>query len=249
MDNKLLSLCLTGALVLPTGTAAEATQAEIEPQTGPIELPQSLNVSAQAVPALVERDSWTATTEKQLAAIRAAEAATAARAEAKRKAAAEKAAVEKAAREALANPQPNMQLAFKLKSPAGWRYPVTGRISSGYGWRPRPIPGVSPFHKGTDFAAPCGRSVNAAKGGRVIQAGWYGSYGNWILIQHANGIQTGYAHSSRILVRVGQVVKAGQRIAYVGRTGAATGCHVHFEIRTNKGPINPVTFMGRYGGR
>lgn len=246
MSNKILSLCLTGSLVLPTGTAAQAVQADIEQPpttTGPIELPQSITVSPVAKPAAAERDSWTATSEKQLAAIRAAEAATAARAaakEAKAKAAAERKA---------AKPKPNIQLAFKLLSAAGWRYPVSGRISSGFGWRPRPIPGVNPFHKGTDFAAPCGNRVNAAKGGRVIQAGWYGTYGNWILIQHADGIQTGYAHSSRILVRVGQVVKAGQQIATVGRTGAATGCHVHFEIRTNKGPINPVTFMGRYGGR
>lgn len=247
MNNRLLGLCLTGSLVLPTGTAAAVEENVVEPPTGPIERPQALTVSPLAKPAPAERDKWSATTEKQLAAIQAAAAAKKAAAAAAAKKAAEKAAAEKAVREALK--KPNVQLAFKLKSPAGWRYPVTGRISSGYGWRPRPIPGVNPFHKGTDFAAPCGNRVNAAKGGRVIQAGWLGSYGNWILIQHAGGIQTGYAHNSRILVRVGQVVKAGQQIATVGRTGAATGCHVHFEIRTNKGPINPVTFMGRWGGR
>lgn len=247
MNNKLLSLCLTGSLVLPTGTAANALPPHIEETpTGPIELPQRIEVSPLAKPVAAERDSWTATTEKQLAAIHAAAAAKKAAAA---KAAAEKAAVEKAARDALQKPQPNIQPVFVLKAPGGWRYPVTGRISSGYGWRPRPIPGVSPFHKGTDFAAPCGNRVNAAKGGRVIQAGWLGSYGNWVLIQHAGGIQTGYAHNSRILVRVGQVVSAGQQIATVGRTGAATGCHVHFEIRTNAGPINPVTFMGKFGGR
>lgn len=245
VDNKLLTLCLTGSLVLPTGTAATATE-PIELPTGPVEVPQSLAVSPVAKPAAAERDSWTATTEKQLAAIRAAEAATAARAAAKKKAAIDKAVADALAKEAA---KPNAQLAFALKTPTGWRYPVSGRISSGFGWRPRPIPGVNPFHKGTDFAAPCGNRVNASKGGRVIQAGWYGSYGNWILIQHAGGIQTGYAHSSRILVRVGQVVAAGQQIATVGRTGAATGCHVHFEVRTNKGPINPVTFMGVWGGR
>lgn len=242
VDNKLLTLCLTGSLVLPTGTAATAAETiDLDTATGPVELPQSLTVSPVAKPAAAERDAWTATTEKQLAAIRAAEAATVARAAAKAKAAAAKALAQKLAAKKAAAPKAIVP-AFVMKA-GGWRYPVTGRITSGFGWRVRPIPGVRPFHAGTDIAAPCGRPVAAARGGKVIQAGWYGSYGYWVLIQHAGGVQTGYAHSSRIIVRAGQVVKAGQTIGYVGRTGAATGCHVHFEVRTNKGPINPVTFL------
>lgn len=132
----------------------------------------------------------------------------------------------------------------------GWVSPESGRIGSPFGPRPdAPVAGVSAFHKGTDIVAACGKPVFAAASGTVIETGYQGSYGNWILIDHGNGIQTGYAHSSQILVSVGQRVAAGARIGLVGATGAATGCHVHFETRVNGTSVNPVPFMSARGVR
>jgi murein DD-endopeptidase MepM/ murein hydrolase activator NlpD len=126
----------------------------------------------------------------------------------------------------------------------GWAQPVSGSISSPFGPRPNaPVGGVSGFHKGTDIAAPCGQPVFAAAAGTVVAAGYQGSYGNWILIDHGNGVQTGYAHSSQLLVSVGQRVAAGATIALVGTTGSSTGCHVHFETRVNGTQVDPVPFM------
>jgi murein DD-endopeptidase MepM/ murein hydrolase activator NlpD len=85
--------------------------------------------------------------------------------------------------------------------------------------------------------------VFAAAAGTVVAAGYQGSYGNWILIDHGNGVQTGYAHSSQLLVSVGQRVAAGATIALVGTTGSSTGCHVHFETRVNGTQVDPVPFM------
>lgn len=85
--------------------------------------------------------------------------------------------------------------------------------------------------------------MHAAASGRVIQAGWDGTYGNWILLQHSNGVQTGYAHAERLLVHVGQRIKMGTVIAEAGSTGASSGCHLHFEVRVHGRAANPVDFM------
>lgn len=142
-------------------------------------------------------------------------------------------------------PVPHTQPASTIVgSIQGWARPVSGSISSPFGPRPNaPVGGVSGFHKGTDIAAPCGQPVLAATAGTVVAAGYQGSYGNWILIDHGNGIQTGYAHSSQLLVSVGQRVAAGATIALVGTTGSSTGCHVHFETRVNGTQVDPVPFM------
>lgn len=140
--------------------------------------------------------------------------------------------------------------AAKVAAPVqAWTSPVSGRISSVFGPRAAPVPGVSPFHKGTDIAAPCGQPVRAAHAGTVIESGFQGSYGNWVLIDHGNGVQTGYAHSSQILVGTGQRVAAGGTIALVGSTGASTGCHVHFETRVGGAQVDPVAFMSSWGIR
>ncbi|MEO6200750.1 MAG: M23 family metallopeptidase [Cryobacterium sp.] len=132
----------------------------------------------------------------------------------------------------------------------GWALPVSGWISSRFGPRPsRPVAGVGAFHYGTDIAAGCGRGVYAATGGTVLYAGSLGSYGNWVLIDHGNGVQTGYAHNSRILVERGQYVAAGSMIAFVGTTGASSGCHLHFETRVDGARINPEEFMSKRGIR
>lgn len=130
-----------------------------------------------------------------------------------------------------------------------WTLPTSGRISSVFGPRAAPVAGVNPFHKGTDIAAPLGQPVRAAQSGTVIESGFVGSYGNWVLIDHGNGIQTGYAHNSKLLVGVGQQVAAGATIALVGSTGASTGAHVHFEVRVGGAQVDPQPFMSSHGVR
>jgi len=133
-------------------------------------------------------------------------------------------------------------------SDQGWALPVLGRISSSFGSRPnKPVGGVGDFHNGTDIAAHCGQPVFAATGGQVIDAGYQGSYGNWILIDHGNGIETGYAHNSQLLVDPGQLVVPGEIIALVGTTGASSGCHVHFETRIDGDYVNAEPFMNARG--
>ncbi len=133
-------------------------------------------------------------------------------------------------------------------SAQGWVSPVSGWISSPYGPRPnRPVDGVGPFHYGTDIAAGCGQNVRAVSAGTVVYAGWLGSYGNWVLIDHGDGTQTGYAHNSSLLVGRGQQVSTGANVARVGTTGASTGCHVHFETRVNGARVNPQPFMSSRG--
>jgi murein DD-endopeptidase MepM/ murein hydrolase activator NlpD len=110
-------------------------------------------------------------------------------------------------------------------------------------------------HSGQDFAVPIGTNVVAAHGGTVVKAGPNGggdgsAYGNAIVIKHANGLYSQYAHLSRVDVKVGQVVATGQHIALSGNTGNTTGPHLHFEIRTtpNYGSaVNPVTFLRAHG--
>ena len=130
----------------------------------------------------------------------------------------------------------------------GWTLPVSGRLSSPFGERPNaPVAGVNPFHSGADIAAPCGQPVQAAQAGTVVEAGFQGSYGNWVLIDHGDGIQTGYAHNSELLVSTGEQVAAGATIASVGSTGASSGCHVHFETRVGGAMVAPVPFMSSRG--
>jgi murein DD-endopeptidase MepM/ murein hydrolase activator NlpD len=130
----------------------------------------------------------------------------------------------------------------------GWASPVSGWISDRFGPRPsRPVAGVGAFHYGTDIAAGCGQGVYAATGGTVIYADWLGSYGLWVLIDHGNGVQTGYAHNGSLYVSPGQWVPAGANIAAVGNTGASTGCHLHYEVRVGGARIDPEPFMSNRG--
>lgn len=146
-------------------------------------------------------------------------------------------------------PEPALSAAAAEEEVAiGWSLPVAGRLSSRFGSRPNaPVAGVNGFHGGTDIAAPCGQPVRAAQSGTVVEAGTQGSYGKWILIDHGDGLQTGYAHSSQLLVSEGDYVATGTTIARVGSTGASTGCHVHFETRVNGESVNPVAFMSSRG--
>ncbi|WP_430383674.1 transglycosylase family protein [Streptomyces sp. P10-4] len=126
--------------------------------------------------------------------------------------------------------------------------PVTASVGTGYHvagshWS-------KGYHTGVDFAVPTGTSVKAAAAGRVVTAGWGGSYGYQVVLRHADGRYTQYAHLSAISVRVGQSVTAGQRIGRSGATGNVTGPHLHFEVRTGPGfgsDIDPLAYL-RAGG-
>ena len=121
--------------------------------------------------------------------------------------------------------------------------PVSGRISSPYGWRIHPILGYSKFHTGIDFAAASGTSVKAVKGGVVILAKYNSSYGNYIIIDHGNGISSLYAHLKGFNTSLGSRVSQGQTIGFVGSTGMSTGPHLHFEIRVNGEHVNPENYI------
>ncbi len=121
--------------------------------------------------------------------------------------------------------------------------PLRGRITSGFGWRRDPFTGRRAFHYGVDISAPVGFPVRAAASGIVVYAGWYGGYGNVVIIKHNMGYSTVYGHLSAIVVNPGQVVRKGQVIGAVGNTGRSTGPHLHFEIRKNGRAINPLKFV------
>jgi murein DD-endopeptidase MepM/ murein hydrolase activator NlpD len=127
-----------------------------------------------------------------------------------------------------------------------WPVPGFTRVSSPFGNRARPFGGGTEFHTGIDIAGPGinGAAVVASGNGRVIAAGWRGGFGNTIIIDHGDGVTTLYAHllSGGIHVSVGQQVTAGQRIGSVGSTGWSTGPHLHWEVRVNGQPRNPMTF-------
>ena len=128
-------------------------------------------------------------------------------------------------------------------APGAVSWPVTGTITSPFGYRPNPFGGGMEFHQGLDIAAPMGTTVTAAASGTVISAGWYGGYGNYILIDHGGGMATGYGHLSQIFVSSGQQVQRGQAIGAVGSTGASTGPHLHFEVRMNGKPVDPAAYL------
>jgi len=129
-------------------------------------------------------------------------------------------------------------------APSGkFAWPVAARIISGFGYRIHPIFGVRRFHLGIDLAAPYGTLVKAADGGQVIQAGYFGGYGNSVMLYHGGGFATWYAHLSSINVSIGQFVQRGQVIGLVGSTGWTTGPHLHFEVRINGAPQNPRAYL------
>ena len=124
-----------------------------------------------------------------------------------------------------------------------FRWPVMGKISSVFGWRRSPFGRRRVFHSGLDIRAPRGRGIVAAGDGRVVHSGWMGGYGKTIVISHPGGTSTLYGHCSSLLVGKGNFVRAGQIIAKVGSTGRSTGNHLHFEVRRNGTPQNPLRFL------
>ncbi|TVP71461.1 MAG: M23 family peptidase [Rhodobacteraceae bacterium] len=117
------------------------------------------------------------------------------------------------------------------------------RETSGFGMRRHPLTGRSTMHNGLDWAGSRGTPILASADGVVKQAGRQGGYGNLVIIEHEFGIETYYAHLNSIDVRVGQRVSRGQRIGGMGTTGASTGVHLHYEVRVNGRPVNPITYI------
>lgn len=117
------------------------------------------------------------------------------------------------------------------------------RNTSGYGYRRDPKTGGRRMHNGQDFAGAYGTDIYATADGVVTQAGWESGFGKLVTIQHAFGIETYYAHLSNILVNKGQRVSRGQHIADMGSTGRSTGTHLHYEVRVNDTPVNPMTYI------
>ena len=122
-------------------------------------------------------------------------------------------------------------------SAAGFIWPVHGVLTSGYGWR------WGRMHEGIDLAVGVGTPVVAAAAGTVIVAGWLGGYGNLVVVDHGNGVSTAYGHNTSVTVGVGQSVAQGQLISYSGNTGHSTGPHLHFEVRINGAPVDPLGYL------
>ncbi len=132
---------------------------------------------------------------------------------------------------------PYAEPADTTPSAAGFTWPTSGQITSGFG------PRWGRMHQGLDIAAPTGRPITAAKSGTVIVAGWSGGYGQLVVIDHGGGLATAYAHQSRIAVKTGDPVTQGGLVGFVGSTGHSTGPHLHFEVRVNGAARDPLPYL------
>ena len=124
-----------------------------------------------------------------------------------------------------------------------WPSQASTRITSPFGWRYLSLLGGRNYHTGVDIGAAGGTNILAANSGTVIKAGWNNSYGYMVMVDHGGGIVTLYAHSSKLLVKTGDVVARGQAIALIGSTGMSTGNHLHFEVRVNGKYQNPLNYI------
>lgn len=141
------------------------------------------------------------------------------------------------ATDSLANHRERVAAMPSIMPTAGW---LTSAFSS---MREHPILHIARPHEGIDVQAPMGAPIQAPAAGRVIKTGWESGYGNVIVIDHGYGLQTKFAHCSRIEARTGQIVKRSDVIAYVGNTGLATGPHLHYEVHVNGKPVDPLRYV------
>ena len=156
---------------------------------------------------------------------------------------AQKKAEEAAARRAT-RVHSNISVSSGPRNGQSYTWPLPGHysISSPFGYRMHPILGYSKFHSGVDIPAPSGTPIVAAKSGTVIMSQLMSGYGNVVMVDHGDTV-TVYAHCSALNVGVGESVKAGDVIAFVGSTGLSTGAHLHFEVRVNGSPVNPLGYV------
>ncbi|MBD2292789.1 peptidoglycan DD-metalloendopeptidase family protein [Anabaena sphaerica FACHB-251] len=150
---------------------------------------------------------------------------------------------EQQAREAREAAQAKANSKIWIRGTGIFAFPSDAPTSSPFGWRVHPILGYRRFHGGLDFAASYGSTIRSADSGTVIFAGWYGGYGQAVIIDHGKGITTLYGHCSQLYVSEGQSVQKGQAIAAVGSTGLSTGPHLHFEVRRNGSPVDPADYL------
>ena len=123
-------------------------------------------------------------------------------------------------------------------------YPKISSLTSYFGYRSDPFESDhAEFHPGIDFKGERGDAAKCTADGRVVGAGWNGGYGNCVRIAHTNGFETLYGHLSRITVHIGQKVTAGEKIGEIGSTGRSTGNHLHYEVRKNGKPVNPISYL------
>ena len=137
----------------------------------------------------------------------------------------------------------NYQAYLPASNSGAMTWPITGPITSEFGWRTHPIFGGQRFHSGLDIGGDYGMEIHAAQRGVVSHAGWIDGYGNTVMIEHGGGIVTLYGHNESLAVSVGQVVNQGDVIAYCGSTGNSTGPHCHFEVRLNGEPVSPLDYL------
>ncbi|MEC0173119.1 M23 family metallopeptidase, partial [Paenibacillus graminis] len=203
---------------------------------------------------LVQRASERSALENKTPQIKAEEAArkaAAAKAEAARRAAAAAAAAKARAASSSSSSGSNSDSSSSYSEYAGGNGPFllpvgSARISSPYGVRTHPVTGeVGKMHTGTDFAVPQGTSIHAADSGTVIVAEWWSGYGYTVVIDHGGGVWTLYGHirEGGIKVSVGDRVSRGQTIAESGATGRVTGPHLHFEVRIDGKPVDPMPYL------
>ena len=124
-------------------------------------------------------------------------------------------------------------------------WPISGRRSSGFGWRNDPFTGARSFHAGLDIVGSVGLAVKVAADGRVTATGYNATFGNFIIVKHSEEYETMYAHLSKILVKNGTYVNQGAIIGQVGNTGRSTGSHLHFSVYKNKRAINPLEILNK----
>lgn len=136
-----------------------------------------------------------------------------------------------------AKPLPEIQ--YVRQKVFAWPIRAQNRLTSGFGWRVHPITGSRAFHTGIDIGASRGTPILAAADGVVVYSGDGGSYGNMTILRHKNGLYTVYGHASKLLAKKGKYVRRGQKIALVGSTGASTGPHLHFEVKSTEKHVNP----------
>lgn len=210
--------------------AALAKQAEIEQKKAErnVVLQKAQNDRATAMQAIEELNASSAQVSAMLKERQAARAAAAA-------------AVAAAAQTSAGQGQGASDNWVQGTGQLGW--PVSGEITSPYGYRVHPIWGTTIYHSGIDIGVDEGTPVHAADGGVVVWSGWMGGYGYAVVIDHGNGLSTLYGHNSELAVDEGQSVAKGQVISYAGSTGNSTGPHVHFEVRVNGDPVDPMGYL------